>query len=569
MAKYLLRTKNTWHHILGPLEASEGVLDDFTVFDLQGRSPLHSSEDYDYIHERIRSRSIFQRVASDEDRSQIWQRIRTIPHTITSLHTFLEDTKYLEPCAKILKKLLPSGFKGTVHQAFVKRHNGQRDALLQTSELASTSVTMPIMDCVDVAYKQLWLFAMRHFPSMSGVQPRKDNGKRNRTLAGAEGDWWHNFAGLAFTNGFQSKEIDLLRAENPDERLAREFLLKARPRESYYVNESAFNEDIRHICRMLSAAKPKSDQPSIPELSSDYHRALDRSERCGRPFADAQESDRRFLFINIIYNEAWEHAGTGQWEALRRRNLTSLAVKRDTFRAFFGACRLTSLSTQGTELNEGARRALQNNTNEHTSPPTEFSFPGEAGQRFHGPQSSRLNDDRGSEEVYFWTIQSLSPSIDQLGDIGRRSSTGMSCKACSTGYVAKGLLPHDMLPSRFIRNFFGTAISDGPHVVLFYNADTAEFHCVPADENATTAFVGHIENTFFYCPDKLERLGVVGIKDMYQTAMQSRQVVIMKRVDKGFGHRNISLEDLDVLVASEALCETNDSRTPFLCSRCI
>jgi len=53
-------------------------------------------------------------VVAGDHRSQIFDRVCSIEHVIPSIHTFLEDTKYVEPPVRILKELLPGKCKGSM-----------------------------------------------------------------------------------------------------------------------------------------------------------------------------------------------------------------------------------------------------------------------------------------------------------------------------------------------------------------------------------------------------------------------------------------------------------------------
>lgn len=60
------------------------------------------------------SRELLPAIQDDNIRSQILERLCLIKHVITTIYTFLEDMKYLKPCIRILKKLLPGKSKGSL-----------------------------------------------------------------------------------------------------------------------------------------------------------------------------------------------------------------------------------------------------------------------------------------------------------------------------------------------------------------------------------------------------------------------------------------------------------------------
>ena len=53
---------------------------------------------------------------------------------IPFIYTFLEDTKYLELPARILKELLPGKYKGSISQYFSALYSGQTKVKVQTSK---------------------------------------------------------------------------------------------------------------------------------------------------------------------------------------------------------------------------------------------------------------------------------------------------------------------------------------------------------------------------------------------------------------------------------------------------
>ena len=181
MTTYLKRVQSTWDVICDKNDAFRLHLDASTVQTLQGRCPA-VSEDYEFI---VQQRdSLFPRLEDANQRESLMFRIRSIRYVIPSLHTFLEDTKYLELGAKVMKALLPLGCKKSIHETFLDLHNNQKH---WTKETAEGGFGRP--ECSQrqdemsgdlahwKAYRQLWIFALRHFPEMTGHSPRKDVSK--------------------------------------------------------------------------------------------------------------------------------------------------------------------------------------------------------------------------------------------------------------------------------------------------------------------------------------------------------------------------------------------------------
>src|SRR5438045_1040351 len=101
MARYLRRVEKVWSFIIGESEEEMIRIDPNTVFLLQGRCPALSFEDRAFIQMRMLAGELFPAIKADHTRSQILDRLYAVEHIIPSIHTFLEDTKHLEPCARI------------------------------------------------------------------------------------------------------------------------------------------------------------------------------------------------------------------------------------------------------------------------------------------------------------------------------------------------------------------------------------------------------------------------------------------------------------------------------------
>jgi Protein of unknown function (DUF3723) len=187
MTRYLRRVEETWTFIIGENEHNKLLIDPNTVDLLQGRCPGLSSEDRAFLQMRMLSGDLFPAVRAEDIRSQIFDRLCSIKSIIRSIHTFLEDTKYLEPCSRILKKLLPRKCKGSLSQHFQALRNDQLNVKVQTSEFVFEERELSSSSHASwLTYRQLWLLALRHFPVMDGQAPRKDIGKHNTWQSGLQ-----------------------------------------------------------------------------------------------------------------------------------------------------------------------------------------------------------------------------------------------------------------------------------------------------------------------------------------------------------------------------------------------
>ena len=94
MTRYLTGIKTTWDYIGGE-EELRSCLDRGTVTLLEGRCPKLSAEDMRLPWEK--QKNVFPTISVARVRSTL-ARIQTIDYTIPSIHTFVENTKILEPC---------------------------------------------------------------------------------------------------------------------------------------------------------------------------------------------------------------------------------------------------------------------------------------------------------------------------------------------------------------------------------------------------------------------------------------------------------------------------------------
>ncbi|MCJ1360717.1 MAG: hypothetical protein MMC33_010726 [Icmadophila ericetorum] len=168
---------------------------------------------------------------------------------------------------------------------------------------------------------------MRHFPEITDVQPRKDNGRPKPTAHGSNVYLRSRLGHLAFAAGFDSEEISQLQKLHPDMQMAREFLLRVRPQEDYLYEETYLNSIIQQICHLISEAPPRQKQLEPPIYSSDLQSPLEIQYRCGRPSDQAFKENRKYLFLQWLQNK--DSGG------VRRRNMTSFAVQSEFFHAFF------------------------------------------------------------------------------------------------------------------------------------------------------------------------------------------------------------------------------------------
>ena len=380
MARYLSRIKHTWSCIIGKREDYQHRLDASTVNILQGRCPFRSLDDRTYVEARLLKGDILPAVISSDPQINLLQNLMSVEHTIPSIYTFLEDTKYLEPCARILKDILPTKCKGSLAQAFHTLHNGQLTLKEQMSAFSYRHRNLPTGSDVEwLAYRQLWLLPLRHFPT-----PKKDSakwkkasngtvtGKRKRDNTRHDIDsskaarpvfrrqWLRQLALLASANGYRLiKQVDR-EPGSADADMAKDFILNVRPPNYYQLGGDRLGRKIQLVCQVLEDIEEVNTQTRQPEMTSDYDDCgSDIEDRCGRPQEHSVEKDEENLLLNHIYPEALK--------IVPKKYMTSFAWKRDMFHLFFGSPEIEINRKQRSE--EQSSKALDSNVREGNSTP--------------------------------------------------------------------------------------------------------------------------------------------------------------------------------------------------------
>jgi len=336
----------TWTVILGESQAHQNVLDANTVHILQGRCPFRSFNDRSYLEAAMQKNNILPG-ASPALRTEMYQRILAVQHSIPTIYTFLENTKILEPCAKILQGLLPAGCKSSLAQSFRALHNGQTRFKEQVSTFSYKYRELSTGTEVEwYSYRQLWILLLRHFPS-----PRKDTGKwkaqakctgkrkyklnerldQVQTVIPHEfGEQWiRELAMLASANGYRQIRKADGEIKSADAVMTEKFLMRIRPSTFYDMGAGLLDQKVDAICQMLHDIEESKIQSTNPEITSDLDDCgSDIDDRCGRPQEHSVKKDEQNLFLAFIY--------ATNPVIIPKQYMTSFAWKRDMFQAFFG-----------------------------------------------------------------------------------------------------------------------------------------------------------------------------------------------------------------------------------------
>ncbi|EQL28304.1 hypothetical protein BDFG_08923 [Blastomyces dermatitidis ATCC 26199] len=322
---YLAHVKQFWSSLVDDDRDKMMKIDLHTVEILQLLAPGVSRKDAKTVRCVVLGGEAFTNF-NDSDRAAIWNKLQGKREIIPSLHTFFQDIYYLEACANCVKRLVvPSRLRPTLRSAVLGSLKPPDPAvgycMIQTSETGHRRSGSPAQRA-ELGYRQLWLYAMRHYPKMPR-EPESDDLVAKPGHEKADETALHEMAVLARKLGFDSPRITDLIELSPDHQIARAVLLKARDPERFQYESEVFETLIGHIAECFSLAVPVERQ-----LSCDFTPGSEvkPNAQCGLPHARAQQQDCRFLFINQLHTDDIPAAG----------KVSTLFVRRCVYFAFFG-----------------------------------------------------------------------------------------------------------------------------------------------------------------------------------------------------------------------------------------
>ncbi|KIW28845.1 uncharacterized protein PV07_04708 [Cladophialophora immunda] len=304
------------------------MIDKFTVEMLQLRVPGRCKEDFEFVQPLMANGSLFAFVTDTVRRDRIWENILNVQTLIPSLHGLGEDKKFLNPLAKILKRLFP--VSRTLRRAMAdsfKNSDESSDAIcVQESESSIRYYTGSPTQQLSWGIFQLFLFAGRDFSLFIPETPLKERGRPTPEPKEPDPYLWTSLARFASNLGFESDEISRLLAADPDETRTSAFLLQARKPPTYTFSKSQFEENKKRIIEILNTAEKKTSSFAPPTLFVEQNgEGIER--RCGRHWELAYQYDHDYTFLPLFWTED---------EISYGRGLSSLFVRVAVYKAFFG-----------------------------------------------------------------------------------------------------------------------------------------------------------------------------------------------------------------------------------------
>ncbi|KAJ6076844.1 hypothetical protein N7499_008825 [Penicillium canescens] len=505
---------------------SPELLDPDTVKELETLMPRLSLHDRAIIQDRIRRRKIFKQLESDEDRTQILDRITKVSGRILSFHTFTKDFIYFEACMIALKSLQPEGYRGTMFGGFLECYT--RD---QTGSY-NVQIAEDIFerrdedgDSMGICYRQLFLATMRDFPTLTSLRPYQDDKKGKAKPSGVESERLINLAQLAVKLGFKNEEILTLHTQAAANRyriVTEEFLNQLQPLDRYHVDTETNISVAQNVSDRISNASAIRIPIEEAHLTTDLEN-LPKKFRCSRPSYKRYLSDRQLLFLTNIY----------QQEMVPRSYATSFAIQRDIFLSFFGDINPHSEATEddsdfpGDNHHDDMSESYDtqssgnegNNTKHHNEPQHEAEHQEHESPRDFEPTSSESDDPLSQPQAHHSRADSWETgSISTLSDFWAVDDQLMSLSPSTT-------------PSNFINDVL-TQTDD----ILLYSWQTRQYAQLSSRSQDDHLFhrkvqlLAHQQQMFISIGRK--RPHMVLLKNLYDIAMRERLILVGPKHDR-------------------------------------
>lgn len=297
------------------------VVDENSVHFLQALAPQRSLRDRNNIEVGMRDNSLFPSVSDQLSRDIIFRNICDIDGLVPSLFTFFESLKYLEPCCKILRDLVPLKSKRTIRQELFAHYWPQPSYPIEYGDSDRRLLPSDSSEhACELGYWQLWLYTLRNFPDLSPFSPRKELKKGKPQAKEPNPALLRQLGDLAFRLGFQTPAAKASKERDAEADIAVRFISQC---------GGIISQCEREIAALISIGKAVSQQASMaayldsPPLSGTT--ILPKDRRVGRPYEDSFQHDRQYLFLPYLCSSPTSAS-----------DITSLFATRDMFVSFFG-----------------------------------------------------------------------------------------------------------------------------------------------------------------------------------------------------------------------------------------
>ncbi|KFY02467.1 hypothetical protein V490_00495 [Pseudogymnoascus sp. VKM F-3557] len=311
----------------GDLEIAE-IFDAETVKGIEARAPMVSLADREHIMERFREeKPIFSKIGESATRARLQQNVLAINGLIPSMKTFLADTLYLEDCLLAMKILIDPTTRQSRDSLRHMWHGFPTSCIVLEYADGLTQEANFVMEEEDqfqIAYIQIWMFAMRNYPRLTSLVPKTDSNHKV-VSTGPSPEWQRKYAVTATALGFKSNAINRLLEEDPDAANVRDMLSKARPPDKFMYDVQAETHSHCELLRRIQDTQTQLGQDTTPVWTTKASK-VKQNRRYGRPFERALEECKPYFFLHNMFREP---------PSLSGRYFTDLFVKRSMLQFFF------------------------------------------------------------------------------------------------------------------------------------------------------------------------------------------------------------------------------------------
>ncbi len=325
----------SWKTICYNIEPSSlaSIVDEASVRQLQALAPGTSRSDAFSVTALLQDGTFFPGLRIPAARAQLLTNIMSFDGMIPSLFTFFEDLKYLEPAAKILRKLLPEREKRSLWPALSAYYFTPARSIFECPQGQFNNLDPAwSADAKMRGYYVLWLFALRNFPEMINIAPRKDPTKSKPQIVEPNPRLWREFGSLTLKVGFRTPAAEALASQGTHQELASKIIQQ----QGFQVEHN--RDAVEDLSLLLARLRRANVEYSPPAFVADD--VLSAYRRYGRPFEEDHHNDKDVLFLPTIYQEAGESGG----------DITTAFRKRHMFRSFFAITTVCLPSTVASML---------------------------------------------------------------------------------------------------------------------------------------------------------------------------------------------------------------------------
>ena len=204
---------------------------------------------------------LFSMITNINVRLQILNQLQVISFIISSLCIFLEDTKWLKSCVKIIRNLFSQTCRLTTRETFrkifidielsndfvqIQQRNLQFEVRAKIEEIA-----------VENNYLQLWMFAWRHFSNFSTIASRKNVERQKFQTRALNDKRRQRLAQLIARLDFEFEHIKIYQKQNFDVKMTLNFLRQMRSMNVYHLSNYEYNRFLKKICQFFNEMNEK------------------------------------------------------------------------------------------------------------------------------------------------------------------------------------------------------------------------------------------------------------------------------------------------------------------------